>query len=136
MPHFSLGINSYRKEFAPKEQILSCKSRSHFERAMSSRNASRKSQKLSLFVNEGELLHLNHFMSRFLFFFFFSFLWRKKVLCRFQGWSYVCSSHAIRTGTKHAMWNVTPDHTFLYFCRKSSRCMGRPLCFFHQFNNR
>ena len=84
MPHFSLGINSYRKEFAPKEQILSCKSRSHFERAMSSRNASRKSQKLSLFVNEGELLHLNHFMSRFLFFFFFHFCGGKRFYVDFK----------------------------------------------------
>ena len=33
LPPFSIRVNSYMKEFAPKEQILSFKSRLQFERA-------------------------------------------------------------------------------------------------------
>ena len=49
LPTFSTGVSSYRKEFAPQEQILSYKSIPHFPTGFA---IHRKSQKLYPFVKD------------------------------------------------------------------------------------
>ena len=51
---FIMRVNSLRKEFALWKQILSFKSRLHFGRVESTRDANRKSQKLSPFERMAE----------------------------------------------------------------------------------
>ena len=62
--HFQCGSILKGKNLLPKEQILSCKSRSHVERTSLPREGNRKSQKLFPFVKLAErlggiLIHLN-----------------------------------------------------------------------------
>ena len=47
-----MGVDSLRKEFAPVEQILSFQNRLHFLKVLLCRKATRKSQKLFLFVKK------------------------------------------------------------------------------------
>ena len=76
---FLNGVNSLQKEFAPREQILSFKSRPNLRRLFSMlQEANRKSQKLSTFeiMSEkpgGVLIHLSVTVLLWLLYIVFSF---------------------------------------------------------------